>query len=883
MRHSRQMHLTPGIFSGMNPRRSALMISGTITAFMLISSEAWAACNLANGNIVCNGDFESFQPVPGSDEVIFDNWVSSDPASLRVGRGAGGTNSSVEFLFSPEPFSQNLSTVTGDRYKVAFQYRSEGGQSFAAFFGDVKIFEFSGDEAGSIDWTEYSFNVQAFGSNTALRFVAASFGVAQNIDLVSVIRCTSCASNEPDNLAAVIDKSQPFFTTRDEAGRGTAVGNIRTATLDGGTLRPPDSEALGTPVDPLTVRVQVTSNGGIVDNAGQGFALTGQILNTASSATPFIITGAGGGTVAGAITNNGTLVVSTTGTTNIDGPVINSPIGQLVVSSGGSARVNGTLSGGNVIVQNGTLSVAGAVSAPIDVARNGELRGTGAVSGATTIAGTLRPGSSPGTLSFSSPVSQTAGSTLVIEIDGPGTGQGAGNYSRVVVNGSGNSYTIANGVTLIPVLRGISFPTGTAPAGNQYNLTLGQRLEGVIQAQGGVFGTFSSVIQPTGGLPAGTRIIPLYSATSVDLFVSPASYGSYGGITQNQAAVGGAIDALILTGATVSRPLVSAIVPLGATAISPALSSLSGQSIANLPLAAVEASHAFTDQIGVRRSQFAQASDGLQFWGWVFGNTAKTSSDGNNPGFLSRLAGGILGVDFASASGLRAGIAGGFGGGNVRAADGNGRAELRSYYAGGYLGIQKTSLSVNAQLGVNFNNFGNNRTVSVGALSRSANADIDGKTTSAALDIGYRIKTGSFTIEPIGFARYDTVKVSDFIEEGADVFALTVNNRRYSRLSTGVGARLRAEIATANGAVIQPEAHASWRHELKDPRYALTMSLAGQSFAVQSGAPGRDAALLGASIGAQLSAKLRLVAAYDVELARNRTGHDMSAQLRMQW
>ena len=854
-----------------------------MSAFMLMSGQALAASGEPGGNIVRNGDFEDYQPVAGSEEVEFTGWESTDPSSVRVGSGANGTNSSVEFLFSPAPFSQNLSTATGDRYQVAFQYRSEGGQGFEAYFGDVKIFDYSGDEAGPVDWKSYVFNTQAFDNNTTLRFVAKSFGVTQNVDLVSVIRCTSCAGNEPDNLGAVIDATQPFFTTQDEAGQGTNLRGTRIITFDGGTLRPADPGALGTAAKPLAARLQVTTNGGTLNNDGQGFALTGQLVNTAASATPFVIAGSGGGTVGSFITNNGTLVVTTTGSTDFTGPIINNANGRFVVNAGGRARISGSVTGGGVIVQNGQLYVDGAIAAPVFVASNGVLRGSGVISGPTTVSGTLRPGNSPGTLYFAAPVSQAAGSNLVIEIDGPGTGNGAGNYSRVIVNGAGNSYTIANGATLTPVLRGITYSAGETPGTNSYNLTLGQRLQGVIQAEGGVFGAFSTVIQPTSGLPTGTRILPVYAAKSVDLYVAPVSYANYAGLTRNQAATGSAIDAIILAGDTAARPLVSAIVPLSATGIAPALASLSGQGNANLPLAAIETGYVFTNQISARRSQSGEATDGLQAWGRVFGNTARTGDGGNNPGFRSRIAGGVLGFDFGSAGGLRGGVAGGFGDGNVRSADGNGRVDLRSYYVGAYLGIQKDALSVNGQVGGAFNNFDSNRSVNVGALSRTATADVDGNSTSAALDIGYRIESGRLLIEPVGFVRYDTVKVDDFTEQGADVFSLTVRNNRYTRVAAGVGARFRADLATSGGAVIQPEAYAIWRRELKGPRYALTQSLAGQSFVVEAGEPGRDAALLGVSIGAQLSGRFRLAAAYDAELSENRTGHAITAQLRIAW
>ena len=68
--------------------------------------------------------------------------------------------------------------------------------------------------------------------------------------------------------------------------------------------------------------------------------------------------------------------------------------------------------------------------------RTSTLRGTGTITTPTTILGTLAPGNSPGTLTFTAPLTLTPGATLALDIDGTGTGTGAGNYSRVLVQGA---------------------------------------------------------------------------------------------------------------------------------------------------------------------------------------------------------------------------------------------------------------------------------------------------------------------------------------------------------------------------------------------------------------------------------------------------------------
>jgi hypothetical protein len=136
-----------------------------------------------------------------------------------------------------------------------------------------------------------------------------------------------------------------------------------------------------------------------------------------------------------------------------------------------------------------------------------------------------------GTLTFTAPVVLTSGSTSEFDIDGTGTG--AGNYSRIIVTGAGNTATVAG--VLEPLLRGI-----TGSATNTYSPPIGQ-LFPVLIAQGGVTGSYASLTQPA-GLPTGTRFDAIYAPLSLTLAVTPSFYGNLplAGLpeTANEAACG---------------------------------------------------------------------------------------------------------------------------------------------------------------------------------------------------------------------------------------------------------------------------------------------------------------------------------------------------------
>ena len=277
--------------------------------------------------------------------------------------------------------------------------------------------------------------------------------------------------------------------------------------------------------------------------------------------------------------NNGTLLAL--GSIASTRPITVQSGGGIIDANGFTVSLGGPLMVDGPLTVSGPLTLAGALTqdnatltaASLTVAAGATLRGVGTVNAPTSVAGTLAPGNSPGTLTVTAPVTMLPGSVTQLDIDGTGTGTGAGNYSRLLVTGAASSFTAAG--TLAPLLRGI-----TGSAGNTYTPLLGQGFV-VVNAQGGVQGSYSGLSQPA-GLAAGTRFDALYGAEIIALVVTPQSYAALGlaGIaeTANQSAVGSALDAGRPAAGVAMTPaqtaLFAPLYPLPASAIPGALESL---------------------------------------------------------------------------------------------------------------------------------------------------------------------------------------------------------------------------------------------------------------------------------------------------------------------
>jgi autotransporter-associated beta strand protein len=228
----------------------------------------------------------------------------------------------------------------------------------------------------------------------------------------------------------------------------------------------------------------------------------------------------------------GTIQHPTSGSATLSG--VFSGAGGLTFTGIGTTTLSGanTHSGGTT-VSGGTLVVAGASptgTGDVFVASAGTLMGTGTIAGNGIVSGVIKPGNSPGYLSFTQNLTLNAGSTYQQDIAGATQASSAspvgasGYYSFVNV---GSQLTITSGATLTPRLANLFDASEAGYGSSIYVPVLGNRFR-IITAAGSIMGRFTTLTQPA-EVSSGTQMIALYNvnnSNSVDLAIAPMSFSA---------------------------------------------------------------------------------------------------------------------------------------------------------------------------------------------------------------------------------------------------------------------------------------------------------------------------------------------------------------------
>jgi fibronectin-binding autotransporter adhesin len=709
----------------------------------------------------------------------------------------------------------------------------------------------------------------------------------------------------------------------------TLTNNSGMALTPGVASGPGTFTTLTNPLGAILPAVSVTNgasvSGGIVN---QGFI--GNLALPGPSKTGILVSG---GSLSGPIVNTGT-IAGTVAAIDVSGATGRTTITQSVGTITGAIKLSAnadalTINGGAIfgdIVGAGTSDTL--VIDPVNNA-NGTFTYENTISGIATI-------------------NLAANANLAL------TAQGVLNNSGVLtlaptgrISGNGTFTQTASGTTALQFTNNTAagaFPTIAANA-----ITLSGKLQvvltGAFPAVGiedfvkvfAASGTLANTVSPsnvsivTSGatLPAGVTVTAqlVQSGNSADVVITEIGFAALPGLTRNEHSVATALDALFLSNAKASQPLLNALVHANGPALTQALDALSGEVHASTVTAAFEdsglARQAILDHLSepvsppplgaastMTGAYAADLPSGkgpriapvavslyqprlFDVWGQGFGDWGRVKSDGNAASISRSTGGFVLGGD-VSARGFmggdwRFGLAGGYTNDRITVSQRLSSATFESVFGGAYAGASFGAVQLRAGALYATNSTSTTRQVILPGFSDATSSSNGGSTAQAFGEAGYRISLSGTSFGGLAFSRASlepfagaaAIRIhQNGFSEGGGIAALTGTAKDFNVETTTLGAR--GELAFASMPVTLTSMLA-WRHAYGNvvPSVLLGFQGGAQSFGV-SGIPiDRDAFVAEAGVNYAVSSMLSVGVSYSGQFGERATDNAFKGHITL--
>jgi outer membrane autotransporter protein len=705
--------------------------------------------------------------------------------------------------------------------------------------------------ANSFNGLTVSGGVLAFGADAALGAAGGVVTVADGAGLRALSDLTVAHRIEIGSRVASFDtQAQAVVLSGDVIGAGTlrkigagalTLAGVNSQTkldIQGGVVIAGSQAALG------------AADGVIVLGAHSGFMATNDLTITqgveiAGADTRFD-SGANQIVLAGPVTGGGCFTKVGSGLLNLMGP--------------GSNAIG-------ACVQEGKLSFNNVFAGPVYVDPGATAGGGGRIEGAVIVRGALSPGNSPGRLVVAGSVTQAAGSSLVLDIDGPTPGLGAGHYDTLSLIGTDSIYTA--GGSIAPITRGI-----TGAADNSYSPRIGDTFQ-VVTAEGGVSGAFAEVVQPGIGLAANTRFEVAYTPKTVILAVTPDRYAAITTGSRNAQAMGGAADSM----RAAANSFTDGLMGLDEAQISSVLQSAAGEIHADGMNAVLQGNRTVRSQISGRIDSQAVRDRGA--WAAITTDSRKVGADATAGRYQADQTGVVVGLDRRLTSTLLIGAAASYGETDVRAGlMGSGRSF--TYQALAYAGWRSGGYYVNGVAGAGSGVFKTVRSVRMATGRTTAYAKPNGRVLGADIEAGRAFSKGPATVTLAAGLGKDRLTRDAVIEAGDAATALRFADATRNALQGRAGARIQAR--TGLGAFqVTPYASAFVLREFGSASSRLAASLQGAPFEVAAAAPGKTSVRLAMGIEAAVTQRARINFGYRYEGGRETESHALNLTGAIAW
>ncbi len=840
--------------------------------------------HFGTGNItVTGGSLVSGTGGSGISALQFNSAAGTD-GSVTVG-GAGDVNAVGGVgIFAEVSFTSNTGNVTVTRSGTVIA-TGTGIQAAALGGGNVNVtgtgnVNSSGDGGISAIAFGGNGNVMVAPAGTVSAVTFGIFAASSGSGNVTVTTSHDVTGSQAGGIVASVEDGRVTVNVAAGTVSGSAAGfpvpgiqAIATGT-GGATINvSAGASVIGEQSDGVGVVVTGTNNiivnngtirgaVGIVATGSTTIVNAGAIIGTIGPAVLFVganntlIMQGASATLAGQIIGSGTDTFRLAGTGPNSFDVGQIGTGWTLLDKSGASHwtLTGTSTyAGPVTVNGGTLSINGDLTsaASLTVNAGGTLAGTGTVGSIIINGGTL----SPGTLNVAGNLVFTAAASYMVEVS-------PASADRTNVRGTA---TIA-GATVKA-----NFAAGTFLA-KQYT---------ILNATGGLYGTFSSVVNTN--LPGGFTSSLSYDANNAFLNMALVFVPPPGGFTINQQNVGNAI--VNFFNSTGSIPIVfGGLTPAGLTQISGETAIGSQQTTFN----------AMNQFMGVMTDPFiagrdnpvsgggnpnAYAEESLTYaakrkpddalaaiytkappiaplfeqrwstWAAGYGGSLRTDGDprvlGSND-TRSSIYGSAVGADYRLSPNTLAGFALAGGGTNFSVNGfGGGRSDL--FQAGAFIRHNFGAAYVSGALAYGWQDITTDRTVTVAGIDR-LRAQFNANAWSGRVEGGYRFVSQGFGWTPYAAGQFTTFELPNYAEQaivGANTFALAYTSSSVTDTRSELGLRTDKSFAVQNG-ILTLRGRAAWAHDYNADRNAVAtfQALPGASFVVNGARQAADAALV---------------------------------------
>jgi outer membrane autotransporter protein len=547
---------------------------------------------------------------------------------------------------------------------------------------------------------------------------------------------------------------------------------------------------------------------------------------------------------------------------------------------------------------------------------------TGSLGGATTVAAGATLAGNGGTI---------AGDLLNQGTLHPGVGDGTGGLTV-----TGNFTHAANAIfqtEASPVSAGLLTVGGTASLqGGTVNATMlpgayaDQVRLPIVSAAGGVSGTFgqlqanaTALLTPTLAYDKGNAYLVITRAP-IATVVTPG----------NNAAIGQAIDAsrpqaipeepvppvvppvgvpVPPVVPPVGVPVPPAVTPSGVPVASGALAetmntlnlldktelqatvgSLTGGAHATFSELALRENDLFGRALSMRLDTQRDAErkgDDNGIWVRPYGSFGKLSATADTSGARYQIGGISAGADRAIGKDWIVGVGLDYAHLHADFDDYNADGKLDSYKIGAYASYAPGPVYVDTIVSYAMQRTDMQRDVLTGTGSAlRAKGSYDGQQASAYGELGYRAKlTERFVLQPFVALHYTRLRQDGFSETDAENLGLSAQATTLNSLRSSLGVKASQELSLSTGSITLG-AQLRWMHEFKDAQAQYQASLIGapgSDFTVKGVDFGRDAVLAGVNMIYAASARLNLLADYDLQAESHNRVNRITLGLRYLW